>query len=303
MRRLRYHSAIVVPLLVRERVLGALSLLRMEGAPSYGPDDLVLAEDLARRAALAIDNARLFEITRNVAQTLQRSLLPKQLPDISGVRLAAAYRAAAQGQEVGGDFYDAFRIDEQRWGVAIGDVRGKGPQAAALTALARYTIRALGEHDAARVLALLNDAVLRETGSLADRFMTAVVAFARPDGDGLVFELAAAGHPPPLVLRADGTVESTGVAGVLLGVVPTVHYETRHVALGPGDALILYTDGLTDARAPAHVLSDGELEAMVRRGRGLEAEELAGFLEQAATAGEEPRDDIALLVVQLEPRA
>jgi len=299
MRRLRYHSAIVVPLIARRRVLGVLSMLRMEDAPSYGPDDLVLAEDLARRAALAVDNAELFEATRRLARTLQSSLLPSALPRIDGVRLAARYRAAAQGQEVGGDFYDAFTLAPGAWGLAIGDVRGKGPRAAALTALARYTIRALCDQGAARVLERLNEAVLRDAEALPERFLTAAVGVARRDGEGLEVELAVAGHPPPLILRAGGTVEQTVATGLLIGVVPEAGYETQRLRLDPGDTLVLYTDGLTDARAPEHVLTEPELARLLERAQGLDAEALCDMLLHAATGDREPRDDIALLVVQI----
>jgi hypothetical protein len=128
MQRLRYHSAIVVPLIARRRALGTLSLPRMEGAPSYNQDDLVLAEELARRAAMAIDNARLFEGTRHIARTLQASLLPQALPGIPGVQMAGRYPAAAADQEVGGDFYDAFGIGDDRWGIVIGTCAARDPR-------------------------------------------------------------------------------------------------------------------------------------------------------------------------------
>ncbi len=300
MRRLRYHSAIVVPLIARRRALGTLSLLRMEGAPSYNQDDLVLAEELARRAAMAIDNARLFEGTRHIARTLQASLLPQALPAIPGVQMAGRYRAAAADQEVGGDFYDAFPIGDDRWGIAIGDVCGKGPEAAALTALARYTIRALGDQAPAQVLSALNDAVLREREETSHRFLTAVFAVARARGGMLHLELAAAGHPPPVVLRRDGSVEHLALGGPLAGVIEHLEYSPAHCVLGPGDTMVLYTDGLTDARAPAHILTDSDVLQLVARGRGMDAAGLAAFLEQGATGGAPPRDDIALLVVALD---
>jgi serine phosphatase RsbU (regulator of sigma subunit) len=182
--------------------------------------------------------------------------------------------------------------------VAIGDVRGKGPNAAALTALARYTIRALCDRGAAAVLSLLNDAVLREADSLPERFLTAVVGVAHRDGEELALELSAAGHPPPLILRADGSVEQSLASGMLIGVAPDVQYESHLLSLHHGDTLVLYTDGLTDARAPTEILTEAALAALLRRGRGLGAEALASFLVQSATAGAEPRDDIALLVIE-----
>ncbi len=302
MRRLRYHSAIVVPLVARQRVLGTLSLLRMEGAPPYAEDDLVLAEELARRAALAIDNSRLFELTRHIARTLQESLLPRALPAIPSARIFGRYRAASEGQEVGGDFYDGFGIEENRWGIAIGDVCGKGPEAAALTALARYTIRALAGRDAATVLRLLNDAVIRDHDAVSRRFLTAVFAVASAEGDHLELDVAVGGHPAPLVLRADGTVERVRARGPLIGVTRDVEFVPERLVLSPGDTVVLYTDGLTEARAPAHVLSESDLVALLARGRGLGAERLATFLEQSATDGESPRDDIALLVLELAER-
>jgi PAS domain S-box-containing protein len=300
MRRLRYHSAIVVPLAARRRTLGALSLLRMAGAPSYEEDDLVLAQELARRAALALDNSTLYESTRRLAQTLQESLLPSAPPRIPGVRISGRYRAAVEGQDVGGDFYDAFSIDRDRFALAIGDVCGKGPEAAALTALARYTIRALADRDAASVLGLLNDAVMRDQESLPERYLTAVVAIAHRRSDGLDLEVAVAGHPPPLVRRADGSVERVRAGGLMVGVSHGTRYSSTSVGLKPGDALVLYTDGLTDAQAPEKIVSDQELVEVLAKGRGLDAERLATFLEGQVTRGEEPRDDIALLVVEVE---
>ncbi|MGI8863542.1 MAG: SpoIIE family protein phosphatase [Solirubrobacteraceae bacterium] len=299
MRRLRYHSAIVVPLIARRRALGTLSLLRMEGTPSYNQDDLVLVEELARRAAMAIDNARLFEATRHIARTLQASLLPQALPEIPGVRVAGRYRAAAADQEVGGDFYDAFTIGADRWGIVIGDVCGKGPEAAALTALARYTIRALSDHSPAKVLTRLNDAVLREGDSASNRFLTGIFAVAQARDGKLHLELAAGGHPPPVLLRRDGSVEQVDVGGPLIGVIEAPDYTSASCLLHPGDTMVLYTDGLTDARAPAQILSGADVLALLARGHRMPADRLAEFLEHEATGGEAPRDDIALLVVQL----
>jgi PAS domain S-box-containing protein len=301
MRRLRYYSAIVVPLVARQRVLGALSLLRMDDDVPYDLDDLVLCEELARRSGLAVDNSRLFEATRQLARTLQESLLPATLPQIPGVRLTGHYRAAEQGQEVGGDFYDAFAIDAARWAVAIGDVCGKGPRAAALTALGRYTIRAVAGEDAAEVLQRLNRAVLRDRSSLADRFLTAALAIAAKRGNQLVLQLAAGGHPRPLVLRSDGRAERLALGGPLLGVSQHVEFTPARVVLGPGDLILLYTDGLTDAQAPQRILSEDDLVELLRRGRGdgLAGEELTEYLEREATGGRDPRDDIAMLLLEV----
>ena len=297
MTRLGYRSAIVVPLASRARLLGTLSLLRMRDETPYDRGDLLLAETLGRRAALALENARLYASTRHIARTLQQSLLPRAMPEIPGVRLAARYRAAAEGQDVGGDFYDTFPIADNRWGLAIGDVCGKGAEAAALTSLARYTIRALAGQGAARVMALLNDAVLRDQGA-EGRFLTAVFAELRHDGDDIVLDLVAGGHPPPFVIRRDRTVEQVAVCGPLIGVIPDVQYTAARVVLAPGETLVLYTDGLADARAPEVVLSEDDLAALLAEGRELEGHELAQFLESRAVGDAEARDDIAILVLE-----
>lgn len=246
MHRLRYRSAIVVPLIARGFAIGTLSLLRVDGPvhpPSYDRDDLVLTQELARRAALTLDNARLLGSTRQLARTLQESLLPRALPEVPGVRLTARYRAAHQGQDVGGDFYDVFAIDERRWGVAIGDVCGKGPEAAALTSLARYTIRALAHADPARVLRRLNAAVVRDRDVIQDRFLTALFAVLTVGGPAspttqpeLEMELAIAGHPAPLVRRRDGTVEVVHASGPLIGVMAEVEYRSARIAISPATA-------------------------------------------------------------------
>jgi PAS domain S-box-containing protein len=296
MMRVRYRSAIVVPLSARGRLVGALSLLRMAENAPYDNHDRMLAETLARRAGLVLENARLYAATRHIARTLQQSLLPRAIPEIPGAHLAARYRAAAEGQDVGGDFYDVFPIAEGRWGIAIGDVCGKGPEAAALTSFARYTIRAVADRGPEQALELLNEAVLREPG--IDRFLTALVGELRHDGDELVLDLAVGGHPAPLVLRANGTVERIAARGALIGVMPDMQYVPVRVRVGVGDTLLFYTDGLTDARAPASVLSEGDLAALLVQARDLDGQELAQSLELAATGGEQARDDIAILVVE-----
>jgi serine phosphatase RsbU (regulator of sigma subunit) len=298
MRRAGYHSAIVVPLVARGRTLGALSLLRMLDAPPYDRDDLLLAEELARRAALAVDNARLYESTRQLARTLQQSLLPHTLPAIPGARVTARYRAAEREHEVGGDFYDVFPLDTAGWGVTIGDVCGKGADAAALTAFARYTIRALATADAGAVIARLNDAVIRERQSEKGRFLTAVFAAFFVDGDRLSVEVAAGGHPPPLIIRRGQIIEPIRLAGPMIGLDARAEFPAARLALCPGETIVLYTDGLTDAQAPQRILTEDDLAEMLGRAAGLEGERLAAFIEQSALDGGAARDDIALLVIE-----
>jgi PAS domain S-box-containing protein len=296
---LGYRSAIVVPLVARHRARGVLSLLRMDGSPPYDRDDLVLTVELARRAALAVDNARLFETTRDLARTLQQSLLPRRLPEVPGVRLTARYRAAAQGQLVGGDFYDVFSIGSSHWGITIGDVCGKGPEAAALTSLARYTMRALAGLEPTSVLELLGEAVVRDRDTLPERFLTVAFAVAHWEAGAFVLELASAGHPPPIVRRASGELERPRAAGPLLGISAGAEYRPARIGLAPGDSIVFYTDGLTDAQAPARTLTDADLETLVRSAGELQGAELAHFLEEGATGEADPRDDIAVLIVEV----
>ncbi|HEX4718921.1 MAG TPA: SpoIIE family protein phosphatase [Thermoleophilaceae bacterium] len=297
MRRLRYRSAIVVPLMARGRTFGALSLLRMQEHVPYDKGDLLLAETLGRRAALALENRRLYASTQHIARTLQESLLPRAIPQIPGVHLAARYRAAAEGQDVGGDFYDMFPIAPGRWGIAVGDVCGKGPEAAALTALARYTIRAVADRGPAAALSLLNEAVLRDAG-VENRFLTVLFGELTPADDRLLLELASGGHPAPFVLRSAGSVEPVAEHGPLIGVVPDAEYVSTQVTLAVGDKLVLYTDGLADARAPEVTLSELDLAALLEEGHDLEGERLAEFLESRATGGSDARDDIVIVVLE-----
>ena len=261
--------------------------------------------DLARRAALAIDNARLYQERSDVARTLQRSLLPADLPDIPGLQLAARYVASGSGNEVGGDFYDCFSTGGGEWALVIGDVCGKGAEAASVTALARYTIRAAVLHTRgpADVLAELNEALLRQ--SLDYRFCTALYATLCPEGDGVEVTLASGGHPLPLVLRATGEVESVGEAGTLLGIVADPVLSARSVHLGPGDAMVLYTDGVIEASPGDDAFGPEHFAEFLATLSGRDADGIANLVEREVLEiqGGSPRDDVALLVARLPPSA
>jgi phosphoserine phosphatase RsbU/P len=228
---------------------------------------------------------------------LQRSLLPPRLPDIEGFELAARYRAAGEGFDVGGDFYDAFEKGDG-WALAVGDVCGKGPEAASLTSLARSALRtgAVVESAPSRVLEVTNEAVLRER--IGDRFLTALFMILEPDTGTLV--VANAGHPPLVVLRSGGEVELLESRGPVLGVLADASFEDSEVVLEPGDAVIAYTDGVLDAGAPDRLLNTAVLADLAREHTGRPAAELAEALERIAldvSAGT-PRDDIAVLVLR-----
>jgi phosphoserine phosphatase RsbU/P len=193
------------------------------------------------------------ERLRQLVVGLQRSLLPMALPTPPGMRTVAHYRMAS-ADEVGGDFYDLFPLRDGRWGFFLGDVSGKGVEAAAATATARYTLRAAAVYDPnpAAALANLNAVLFQEYHSEAHRHCTVIFGILAPDGDGYIATMAGGGHPPAALLRADGTVifqHTTG--GTLVGILPEIKIVTRTVRLAPGDTLILYTDGLTEARVDA----------------------------------------------------
>ncbi|MEX2557890.1 MAG: SpoIIE family protein phosphatase [Actinomycetota bacterium] len=299
-------SAIVVPLLARGRTLGAVKLVLVPGGRTYGQADVTLAQDLARRAALAVDNARLFQDRSHVARTLQRSLLPPHLPQIPGVELAARYHAAGEGSEVGGDFYDVFRTGKDDWAILIGDVCGKGADAAALTALARYTVRAaaMQARKPSRVLTQLNEALVTAAvpeHGLDLRFCTVAYTRLRPMDIGVRVTSTAGGHPPPYILRRDGRVETACRTGTLIGVLPEIDLTDHSTELQPGDALILYTDGVTEARGPSGDFGEAAFQELVSTCAGLDASSIAERIESTVLEfqGGEPRDDIALIVVRV----
>ena len=268
----------------------------------YDAHDLEVAVEFARRGGLALANARLFSDRAHTAEALQESLLPPVLPAIPGLEVAARFRAAGTG-DVGGDFYDLFEVGDGGWALVVGDVCGKGPDAAAVTALARYTIRAgaMQRSYPSHILSLLNDALLRQrTG--ADFCTVALGRFdIRPEGAILV--LASGGHPLPLLLSADGEVKPIGRPGSLLGVLDEPDLRDEALELDPGDSVIFYTDGVTEAGAPLRILEPDALEALVAACHSLEPAALAARIERAAAeaTGGELRDDIAILVARVRP--
>jgi len=310
-RRLHIGSGMIVPLVARGRVLGTLTLLRGKDREAFdGTDDLTLTTELARRVALAIDNARLFaevsrtgERFRRMAETLQASLLPPNLPTVPGVDIAALYRAAAAGTAVGGDFYDVFPLSERGWGVVIGDVEGKGTEAATVTGIARHTIRtAAMRRGPVASLLVLNEALLQHDDN-AGRFCTVLYGQVDTSDDAVHVQLASGGHPPALLRRRDGTVEPVGGGGTLMGVLDDVLLNDEEVALEEGDALVLYTDGVTEARGPQGEFGERRLRAAVSSAPADSAKELATAVERAVAeySGGRFRDDIAILVLRADP--
>ncbi|WP_421120460.1 PP2C family protein-serine/threonine phosphatase [Aquihabitans daechungensis] len=301
------HSAVVAPLTGRTGVLGVLSLQLNRAGRSFGPEALALVEQLAARAALALDNSRLFHSRNRVARSLQAALLPPALPSIAGLGLAARYDVSAAEADVaiGGDFYDVIPVSPGSWGMVVGDVCGRGPDAAALTGLVRHTLRTavLREQVPSKVLAQTNEAMLQQIDEAS--FCTA--AYVRIDldtsGSGRVgISASSAGHPRPILVRADGHAEALDCTGTLLGVIERPVLTDVSIDLGPGDAVVLYTDGVTEARRGSELFGEARVVATLAPLAGATAEAMADGLEAAvADFRRSARDDTAILVIQALP--
>jgi serine phosphatase RsbU (regulator of sigma subunit) len=302
LRKYRFKSCVVLPLGARGSVLGALTLWIMRPARAFDETARRTAKRLADRAALALDNARLHEQQSHIATVLQHSLLPRSLPHIQGFEASSRFLAAGEAYEVGGDFYDVFRSGSRSWTAVIGDVCGKGPEAASLTALARYTVRTASSPDSSpsEVLRTLHESISSERSDF--RFCTAALARIQApsngNGDARV-TVALGGHPLPIILRSDGRVETIGQPGTLLGVLPSPTLADVDATLAIGDALILYTDGVLDVADRAKRGDPDWLKDQIAVATGKSAEEIAERLAQAAIErhGGELRDDIAILVL------
>jgi serine phosphatase RsbU (regulator of sigma subunit) len=303
LRKHRFRSCIVLPLGARGSVLGALTLWIMRPAKTFDETARRTAKRLSDRAALALDNARLHEQQSHIASVLQHSLLPRSLPSIQGFEAASRFLPAGEAYEVGGDFYDVFRSGSGTWTAVIGDVCGKGPEAASLTALARYTVRTASspESSPSDVLRTLHESISAEHTDL--RFCTAALARIQAPSNGrgtARLTVALGGHPLPLILRKDGTVDTVGKPGTLLGALPSPVLADADAKLAIGDTLILYTDGVLDAGGSSTKRDDPDwLAKRAAKIAGKSANEIAQHLAQAAVKrhGGEPRDDIAILVL------
>jgi hypothetical protein len=283
----------------RGRELGVLEVLDAE-ARAFSPRDDTVLTQLAQLASVAISNAQLYERERTIAQTLQRSLRPGGLPVVAGLSAAVRFRPAGESVELGGDFYDLFEAGGGAYAALIGDVQGKGPDAAAVTALARHTLRAgaVYEQRPSGVLALLHKA-LREQRS-DGRFCTVAHAHLRIGKGRVQVELACGGHPLPLVVHPDGQVEPVGRLGTLLGtdIEPQLYDVT--VELREGDVLLLYTDGVTEVRRRRReVFGLAQLTELLAGCGALPPDAVADRVEAAVIAASEGRlrDDMAILAL------
>jgi len=292
------QAGLVVPIRAGDDVLGAI-LLASEVADRYGSSEVALVEELSRRAGVAIENARLYAERSRAAEALARALVPSHLPVIPGVDVAAFYRPATSG--VGGDFYDVVPLTDGRWLLVVGDVCGKGPEAASLTAMTRYTLRALAPSYPSSPAELLRATNAQLFPQFPDeRFCTVVCATLTPVPDGAELLVAVAGHPRPLVVAPGGEVRPCCRGGTVLGLFDDVDVDDEKVVLDPGDAFVLLTDGcvgegIQPAERLGHVLAERA---------GLGAAALADAVVRAsADADPTHPDDVAILVAAVPTAA
>ncbi len=296
-------TILCAPLAGGERRYGAVTLARRLDAGAFTVADLELAEEIAQHIAIAIKVGRMFMRRSAVTEALQASLLPRELPRIPGVELATAYLASTENPEVGGDFYDLYQSPGS-WGLAIGDVRGRGEEAAAVTAMARHAIRVFAHWnpDPADVLKKANEVMHAQPGS--EQFVTAIAANLAWHEGLLRVVLASTGHPAPLLMRPDGRVRMLSGGGLPLGVFDDAHPTAEQVDLEVGDLLFFYSDGITEARSSEGSYFESRL-----------ADELVGTAGQPAGAvvnsirdcvlefsGNCLRDDITMMALRvIEP--
>ncbi|MEV6691047.1 SpoIIE family protein phosphatase [Micromonospora sp. NPDC051196] len=289
-----------VPLIARGQRLGTLAVGRHQ-RHRHDPDEIAVLEDVARRAALAIENARIHAERRRIAQTLQQSLLPPVLPVVEGIGFAAEYVPTGGDADVGGDFYDVVALPDGRWLVVIGDVSGKGVQAAAVTGLVRDVIRVLAGDGKPlpELLPRLNETLV-ERG--AGRYCTlALAVVGQGEGDRLDVGLHLAGHDRPLLLRSGGGPAGfVGGGGTALGLLDKISSPPSEITLGPGDCLVFYTDGVTERRRGRELFGTSRLRDAATPLAGYPADVVAARLRATAInfSVEEPRDDIAILVLR-----
>jgi serine phosphatase RsbU (regulator of sigma subunit) len=286
-----------MPLRARGAAIGTLIVGRPDGRP-HTPEDLVLAGDIARRAALAIHNAQSTAAHVEVSQALQQALLPRALPVAPGLDVAAAYLPASTGSDVGGDFYDVFTVDPGRWLVSIGDVCGKGARAAARTGLVRDVLRVLVREDRPlpEAVAALNDVMMEAADPL--QFCTLATATVQrtrlPEPPGLVVDLALAGHLQPVLVRASGPA---------VGLISTVRVGSSRHRLAPGDTLLFYTDGVTERRRGRAQFGPDRLLSVAAQAAGQPAAQLVATVREAVEgfSAAPLDDDVALLAVRAAP--
>ena len=302
LREAGFTSACIVPLIARGRTLGDVALATDAGSGRRLTRDVVpLARALADRCAVALDNALAYRQRDVVALSLQEELLPRDLPPIPGLDVSARYAAAGEGNDVGGDFYDVFPSVDGGWHVVIGDVVGKGPAAAAVTGLARHTLRAAAAYEGSpsALLRQLNHALLSEEPGR--RLASVVCLRLVPSETSVAVTVGVAGHPLPLLVSGDAGVREVGVHGPLLGVEEELPLSDTFDAMVAGDVLVLYTDGVIDARGPAGMFGESRLRALLADSPSDAPSRVVKRIESAVLAASAGRlrDDLAVVALRL----
>jgi serine phosphatase RsbU (regulator of sigma subunit) len=288
-------TAAVIPLATQAEILGTLTLVSLDPDRPIDDSTLEAAASIAGQAALALDNARLYQQQKQFADSMQRSLLPRERPQVPGLDVGAVYASSAR-MDVGGDVYDFLELADGRIAVVLGDVTGHGIDAAADMAMAKFVFRSLArEHpEPSEFLAAANEIVLEEIGD--GKFITMLYVTADGRAGGLA--CASAGHPSPRIMR-DGAVEPLGLHGLALGIAGDQAYEAERVTLEPGDVAVLFTDGLLEARREGELYGEERLDASLARHASLPAEELAvALVEDCRAFGGELADDCAVVVLK-----
>ncbi|EME58796.1 PP2C family protein-serine/threonine phosphatase [Amycolatopsis decaplanina] len=297
-------SIVVTPLPGHGVPAGALILLRTGDQAAFTEQEEIFARLFAARAGAAISAARMFAHQASTTETLMRELLPPRLEQLGGVEFAGRYRPAQDEDRIGGDFYDvhsAVDTDGDESLAVLGDVCGKGLDAAVLTGKIRTTLRALLPiaEDHHRLLSLLNATLVSQEDG---RFVTLALASARREGDAVRLRLTCAGHPPPLVVRSDGAVEEVGTGGSLIGVLPAIRTTSAEVLLAPGESCLLYTDGIVEAKGGPlgdEIFGEERLHAVLAECADLAADAVAERVQMVAAQwiGRRSHDDMAVLVI------
>jgi anti-sigma regulatory factor (Ser/Thr protein kinase) len=297
MRRMRYRSKIIVPVTLKTSIFGALTFVRIDDAEPFDPRDVQFAEELGRRAGLAVGNAKQFHREQHVATMLQDAFLTQAFPDRPGLKFNALYRPSDDIAKLGGDWYDGFRTADGSVVVTIGDVGGKGVEAARLMVQLRQSIRVAATitREPAEMLGILNDTMFLDR---SDALATTFVAVVNPDGTELCY--SSAGHPPAFLRRQDGSIEPLTSGSPPLGVLPDATFTSAMTPLDQEALLLMYTDGLSEITRDA---VDGErmiLELLASEAV-MHAGNPARYLERMLN-GRQQHDDIAIMSLRFGRR-
>jgi len=289
-------TAALLPIVNQNELLAQLTILSLDPASPIDEETLATARTISQQAALAIDNARLYQQQKEFAETMQQSLLPRERPDVAGLDVGTVYESAAQ-VDVGGDVYDFAQLPDGRLAVVLGDVTGHGIDATADMAMAKFVFRSLAaDHPSSgEFLAHANDVVVREIAPA--KFITMAYVLAASDG---AVECASAGHPMPRLVRPDGAVEAVCCGGLALGIAEAQEYESVRAELAPGGSVVLYTDGVIEARRDRELFGVERLDAVLAEHSGASAQTLAQAVLDACRAfsGGGLADDCAVVVIR-----